>query len=215
MVATQDINVTKRSGELEKFDLEKFHKVCAWACEGVTGVSPSTLELKTQIQFHDRIKTTFIMDATIKAAADLISEETPNYQYVASRLINFKIRKEVYNYHTPCPIYYHVQKVVDAGFYDPHLLEWYSEDEFHAMDTFINHERDFNIVYVGMEQWRGKYLVKNRTTKEIYESPQMAYMLIAATLFHSYPKETRLKWVKNYYDAISQFDISLPTPNIS
>lgn len=211
MVAT-DINVIKRDGTVEAFDLEKFHKVCQWACEGITGVSPSTLELKTGIQFHDKIKTAFIMDATIKAAADLISEETPNYQYVASRLINFKLRKEVYNHHLPCSIFAHVNHVVDQGFYDKKLLEWYSEDDYKVMDTFINHERDFNIVYVGMEQWRGKYLVKNRITKQIYETPQMAYMLIAATLFHDYPVEARLKWVKNYYDAISLFDISLPTP---
>ena len=211
MVAT-DILVTKRSGEFEPFDLEKFHKVCAWACEGITGVSPSTLELTTQIQFHDKIKTTFIMDTTIKAAADLISEETPNYQYVASRLVNFKLRKEIYNNHIPSALYPHVVKTVKAGIYDEQLLEWFTEDEFNFMENFINHDRDFNIVYVGMEQWRGKYLAKNRVTKQLFETPQMAYILIAATLFHDYPKETRLKWIKNYYDAISQFDISLPTP---
>lgn len=211
MVAS-GINVIKRNGEFEHFDLDKFHKVCAWATEGITGVSPSTLELTTQIQFHDKIKTSFIMDATIKAAADLISEDTPNYQFVASRLVNFKLRKEIYNHHIPPPIYGHVKSVIDAGYYDKNLLKWFSESEWTIMENFINHDRDFNIVYVGMEQWRGKYLVRNRITKQIFETPQMAYMLIAATLFHDYPKETRMKWIKNYYDAISQFDISLPTP---
>lgn len=211
-MTNQKILVTKRNGEQEELDLEKFHKVAAWACEGITGVSSSELELKTQIQFHDKIKTSFIMEATIKAAADLISEETPNYQYVASRLVNFYLRKQVYNHHIPASIYEHTQKIVKEGYYDKQLLEWYDESEWVTMDAFINHERDFNIVYVGMEQWRGKYLVRNRTTGKLFETPQMAYMLIAATLFHNYPKDTRIKWVKNYYDAISQFDISLPTP---
>lgn len=207
-----EIQVTKRNGELEKIDLEKYHKVCSWACEGITGVSSSQLELKTQIQFHDKIKTSFIMEATIKAAADLISEETPNYQFVASKLINFHLRKQVYDHHIPTRLYDHVVKIVDKGYYTKELLEWFTEEEFDQLDTYINHDRDFNIVFAGMEQWRGKYLVKNRTTREIFETPQVALILISACLFAKYPKNTRMKWIKNYYDAISNFDISLPTP---
>ncbi len=206
------ITVIKRNGDVESLDLNKWHKVTLWATEGITGVSASELELRSNVQFHDRIKTSDIMELTIKSAADLISEETPNYQFVGSRLVNYHLRKQVYGQHEPIPLFEHVTKVISAGFYDPILLEQYTQTEFNHMDTFINHDRDFDIAYVGLEQMRGKYLVKNRATGEIFETPQMAYILIAATLFADYPKDTRLKWVKNYYDAISTFDISLPTP---
>jgi len=206
------IKVTKREGHTEDLDLEKLHKVVFWATQGITGVSASEVEIKSHIQFYNGIKTADIQETLIKSAADLISEETPNYQYVAGRLINYHLRKQVYNDYQPCTLLELVKKNVASGFYDRGLLETYSEDEWNTLDSKIDHARDENFTYVAMEQWRGKYLVQNRVTNEIFETPQMAYMLIAATLFQSYPADTRLRWVKDYYDAISLGDISLPTP---
>jgi ribonucleoside-diphosphate reductase alpha chain len=206
------IKVTKREGHTEVLDLEKLHKVVFWATEGITGVSASEVEIKSHIQFYNGIKTADIQETLIKSAADLINEETPNYQYVAGRLINYHLRKQVYNSYEPCSLLDLVNKNVASGFYDRGLLEAYSQDEWNTLDTYIHHDRDENFTYVAMEQWRGKYLVQNRVTGEIFETPQMAYILIAATLFQSYPSETRLRWVKDYYDAISLGDISLPTP---
>lgn len=207
-----DIRVTKRDGSFELVDVEKFNKVVSWACEGISNVSSSMVALNSQVQFYDKIKTSDLMETSIKAAADLITEDTPNYQYVAGRLINYHLRKQVYGCYSPLDLLTHIKKIVDLGYYDSDILNWYTDDEITTLDTYIDHERDYTIVYVGMEQFRGKYLVKNRVTGQIYETPQMAYMLIAMTLFRRYPKNTRLKWVKDYYDAISQFDISLPTP---
>jgi ribonucleoside-diphosphate reductase alpha chain len=206
------ITVTKRDGSKESLNLEKIHRVVFWATEGITGVSASEVEIKSHIQFYNGIKTATIQETLIKSAADLITEETPNYQYVAGRLINHHLRKEVYGDYTPWHLLRLVKFNVDLGFYDAGLLAAYTEDEWNQMDTFINHKRDENFTYVAMEQWRGKYLVQNRVHKQIFETPQMAYILIAATLFQSYPKDTRLQYVKDYYDAISLHDISLPTP---
>lgn len=206
------IQVTKRDGRKEPLDIEKLHKVVFYACEGITGVSPSEVEIKSQIQFYNGIKTEEIQETLIKAAADLISEQTPNYQYVGGRLINYGLRKEVYNGYEPCTVFELVERNTDRGFYDPELITWYNKDEWDRINGFVKHERDENLTYVAMEQLRGKYLVQNRVTGEIFETPQMCYILIAATLFKSYPKETRLHWIKEYYDAISLHDISLPTP---
>ena len=206
------IQVTKREGHKEVLDLEKLHKVVFWATQGITGVSASEVEIKSHIQFYTGIKTADIQETLIKSAADLISEDTPNYQYVAGRLINYHLRKQVYNSYTPCSLIELVNKNVASGFYDRGLLESYTPDEWNTLNSYIHHDRDENFTYVAMEQWRGKYLVQNRVTGDIFETPQMAYMLIAATLFQYYPAETRLKWVKDYYDATSLGDISLPTP---
>jgi ribonucleoside-diphosphate reductase alpha chain len=206
------IQVTKREGHKEVLDLEKLHKVVFWATQGITGVSASEVEIKSHIQFYNGIKTADIQETLIKSAADLISEDTPNYQYVAGRLINYHLRKQVYNDYTPWPLLQLVNRNVESGFYDTGLLAAYSAEEWETMDSYIHHDRDENFTYVAMEQWRGKYLVQNRVTGDIFETPQIAYMLIAATLFQTYPKETRLKWVKDYYDAVSLGDISLPTP---
>ena len=206
------IQVTKRDGGKEPLNLEKLHKVVFWATEGITGVSASEVEIKSHIQFYNGIETSAIQETLIKSAADLISEETPNYQYVAGRLINYHLRKQVYGDYTPWPLLDLVKKNAEAGFYDAGLLAAYTEEEWTTLDSYIKHERDENFTYVAMEQWRGKYLVQNRVTNEIFETPQVAYLLIAATLFQSYPKETRLQWVKDYYDGISLHDISLPTP---
>jgi ribonucleoside-diphosphate reductase alpha chain len=206
------IQVTKREGHRENLDLEKLHKVVFWATQGITNVSASEVEIKSHIQFYNGIKTADIQETLIKSAADLISEETPNYQYVAGRLINYHLRKQIYNNYQPWPLLQLVQRNVESGFYDRGLLQAYSEEEWNTLNGYIDHKRDENFTYVAMEQWRGKYLVQNRVTGEIFETPQMAYMLIAATLFQSYPTDTRLRWVKDYYDAISSGDISLPTP---
>ena len=207
-----EIQVIKRDGDKEGLDLEKMHKVVFFACDGIAGVSPSEVEIKSHIQFYDGITSSEIQETLIKSAADLINEDTPNYQWVAGNLVNYHLRKMVYNSFEPVHVLDLVKKNVERGFYDPSLLEDYSADEWETINNYIKHDRDFNISYVGMEQFRGKYLVQNRVTKDVFETPQMAYMLIAATLFSSYPKETRMKWVKDYYDAISNFDISLPTP---
>ena len=206
------IHIVKRNGEKEELDLEKMHKVVFEACNNINNVSASEVELKSHIQFYSGMTSSEIQETLIKAAAELISEDTPNYQWVAGNLINYHIRKEVYNDFAPCHILAQVERNVKSGFYDKALLEDYSVEEWEKINTFIKHERDFDITYVGMEQFRGKYLVQNRVTGAIYETPQMAYMLIAATLFSKYPEEERLKWIKDYYDAISTFDISLPTP---
>ena len=206
------IQVIKRNGIKEELDIEKMHKVVMWATEGITGVSASEVELKSHIQFYTGIKTGDIQETLIKSAADLISEETPNYQYVAGRLINYHLRKQVYGDYAPWPLLKLVEHNVESGFYDRGLLEAYDTDEWEKLDSYIKHERDETFTYVAMEQWRGKYLVQNRVTGEMFETPQMAYMLIAATLFQDYPKDIRLKWVHDYYDAISNFDVSLPTP---
>ena len=207
-----EIQVIKRDGIKEPLDLEKMHKVVMFACEDIAGVSASEVELKSHIQFYDGIKSEEIQETLIKAAADLISEETPNYQWVAGNLVNYHLRKMVYNDFNPWPIYKIIKKNVELGFYDSALLEDYTKEEWDEINDFIKHDRDFNIAYVGMEQFRGKYLAQNRVTGKHFETPQITYALISATLFSQYPKETRLKYVKDYYDAVSNFDISLPTP---
>ena len=204
--------VTKRDGSKEELDIEKLHKVVFHACDDITGVSPSEVEIKSQIQFYNGITTTEIQETLIKAAADLITEETPNYQFVGGRLINYQLRKEVYGGYEPCSVKELVVRNTERGFYDEELLEQYNDEEWDTINGFVKHERDENLTYVAMEQLRGKYLVQNRVTGEIFETPQMCYVLIAATLFQNYPKETRMQWVKDYYNAISQHDISLPTP---
>ena len=209
------IMVRKRNGVLEPLDLEKMHKVVFWATRGIENVSASEVEIRSQIQFYDGIKTSDVQETLIKSAADLISEDTPNYQYVAGRLINYHLRKEVYKSYSPSSLLELVNKNVAKGFYDAQILEAYSEAEWFELDSYIKHERDENFAYVAMEQWRGKYLIQNRVTGEIFETPQMAYMLIAATLFQSYDKAIRLSWIKKYYDQASLGNISLPTPVMS
>ena len=206
------IQVIKRDGSKEPLDLDKLHTVVNYACQDITGVSASEVEIRSHLQFYDGIKSVDIQETIIKSTADLISEETPGYQYVAGRLINYHVRKQVYNAFTPWHLYKLVKRNVDIGMYDPALLTDWSEEEWNQLDGYIKHDRDETLTYAGMEQFRGKYLVQNRVTKEIYETPQMAYMCIAVTLFGGYPKETRMKWVKDYYDAISTYVISLPTP---
>ena len=209
---SKEIQIVKRDGRKEQLDLDKLHTVVFHACEGITGVSPSEVEIKSHIQFYNGITSSDIQETLIKSASDLISEETPNYQYVAGRLVNYHLRKNVYNHFTPDTLINVINKNIERGFYDPAILTSYTIDEINTMDNYIDHTRDNNLTYAAMEQFRGKYLVQNRATSDIFETPQIAYILIAATLFSDYPAETRMQYVKDYYDAISNFDISLPTP---
>ena len=212
---TQPLTVTKRDGRKESIDLEKIHRVLDWAAEGLEHVSVSQVELKSHIQFYDGIKTEDIHETVIKAAADLISEQTPDYQYMAARLAVFHLRKKAYGQFEPPKLFDHVSNLVQKGKYDHHLLEDYTAEEFAIMDGFIEHWRDMNFSYAAVKQLEGKYLVQNRVTGEIYESAQFLYILIAACLFARYPKETRLSYIQRFYDAVSTFKISLPTPIMS
>ena len=214
MIGTNNmtIKVTKRNGDSQEFDLEKVHKVLEWATDGISGVSMSEIELKSNIQLYDKIPAYDIHELLIKSASELISEHTPNYQFVAARLISYKLRKEVYGEYTPWSLNKLIAYNVSSGVYDAGILEKYTEEELNELGSYIKHERDDTFTYAGMEQFRGKYLVQDRKTKEHYETPQMLYMMVSATLFSNYPTEERMKYVKDYYDAISQFYISLPTP---
>lgn len=208
----KDIMVIKRDESREPLNLEKIHQVLTWACEDIKGVSVSEIELRCQFKFFDGMKTTDIHETLIKTTADLISEDTPNYQFVATKLTNFNLRKEVYGQHEPWALQKIVERNVALGFYTSELIEWYTDEDWAKMNKFIRHDRDFTIAYAGMNQFLGKYLVQNRVKKKYFETPQVAYMLIAATLFHKYPNETRIKYVRDYYNALSNFDISIPTP---
>ncbi|CAI0752028.1 Ribonucleoside-diphosphate reductase 1 subunit alpha [Serratia quinivorans] len=211
----QSLLVTKRDGRKERINLDKIHRVIDWAAEGLNNVSVSQVELRSHIQFYDGIKTADIHETIIKAAADLISRDAPDYQYLAARLAIFHLRKKAYGQFEPPKLLAHVTRMVEMGKYDKHLLEDYTTEEFEQMDSFIDHWRDMNFSYAAVKQLEGKYLVQNRVSGEIYESAQFLYILVAACLFSNYPRDTRLDYVKRFYDAISTFKISLPTPIMS
>ncbi|AFP84528.1 class 1a ribonucleoside-diphosphate reductase subunit alpha [secondary endosymbiont of Ctenarytaina eucalypti] len=211
----QIILVTKRDGRKEEINLDKIHRVIDWAAEGLENVSVSQVELRSHIQFYEGIKTSDIQETIIKAAADLISHEAPDYQYLAARLAVFHLRKKAYGCFEPPRLYDHVSRLVSMGKYDKHLLTDYSADDFDQMDAVIDHWRDMKFSYAAVKQLEGKYLAQNRVTGKIYESAQFLYMLVAACLFSSYPRTTRLDYVKRFYEAVSTFKISLPTPIMS
>ena len=211
----KNLSVTKRNGKKEPIDLDKIHRVITWAAEGLNNVSVSQVELNSHIQFYDGIRTDDIHETIIKAAADLISEESPDYQYLAAHLAVFHLRKRAYQRFTPPSVFEHVSKMVTKGKYDAHLLEDYTKQEFEEMNQFIDHKRDLNFSYAAVKQLEGKYLIQNRVTGEIYESAQFLYLLVSACLFADYDKDVRLDYVKRFYDATSQFKISLPTPIMS
>lgn len=215
MTHIDNIKVTKRDGRLEPIDLDKIHKVIEWAAHDLDNVSVSQVELKSHIQFYDGIRTRDIHETIIKSAADLISETTPDYQYLAARLAIFHLRKIAYNKFTPPHLYDHVKTLTDAGKYDEHILADYSRAEFDELEEYLDHWRDMNLAYAAVEQMAGKYLVQDRVTKTVYESPQFLYMLVGMCLFANYEKSERLSYVKRFYDATSQFKISLPTPIMS
>ncbi|MBE0379049.1 class 1a ribonucleoside-diphosphate reductase subunit alpha [Pseudoalteromonas prydzensis] len=208
----QQLSVSKRDGRKESLDLDKIHRVIAWAAEGLNNVSVSQVELKSHIQFYDGIRTEDIHETIIKAAADQISKESPDYQYLAARLAVFHLRKKAYGQFEPPRLYDHIVKLVEDKRYDAHLLADYTEQEIDQLDEYLDHARDLNFSYAAVKQLEGKYLVQNRVTGKIYESAQFLYILVAASLFSDYPKETRLDYIKRFYDAVSMFKISLPTP---
>nr|WP_299039647.1 class 1a ribonucleoside-diphosphate reductase subunit alpha [uncultured Psychrobacter sp.] len=215
MTHIDNIQVTKRDGRLEPIDLDKIHKVIEWAAHDLDNVSVSQVELKSHIQFYEGIKTRDIHETIIKSAADLISEDTPDYQYLAARLAIFHLRKIAYNQFEPPHLFDHVTTLTEAGKYDEHILADYSRSEFDELEAYLDHWRDMNLAYAAVEQMAGKYLVQDRVTKTVYESPQFLYMLVGMCLFANYDKTERLSYVKRFYDATSQFKISLPTPIMS
>lgn len=215
MTKYESMNATKRDGRREPINLDKIHRVIDWAAQGLDNVSVSQVELKSHIQFYDGIRTDVIHETIIKSAADLISEETPDYQYLAARLSIFHLRKIAYGQFEPPHLFDHVTKLTEMGKYDQHLLADYSRAEFDELNEHIDHWRDMNFSYAAVKQLEGKYLVQNRVTKKIYESPQFLYILVAMCLFAKYEGKARLEYIKRFYDAVSTFKISLPTPIMS
>ena len=213
-MGNESINVKKRKDRgTEPLNIEKIHEMVEYACEDITGVSSSQVEMKSGLQFYDGITTDDIQQILVKSAADLIDLNNPNYTYVASRLLLYSLRKQVIGKLWDHPhLYDHVKKVVELGLYDKEILENYQRKDFDRMENWINHNRDYDFTYAGLRQVIDKYLVQDRSTNQVYETPQFMYMLISATLFAKYPKETRMSYVKKYYDAISQFKINIPTP---
>ena len=206
------INVTKRDGTKEPIDINKMSKVLEWASEDLEGVSASQVELNTRIQFYEGITSEDIQKTLIKTSADLITADNPNYQYMAARLAMFHLRKVAYGEFTPPTLQAHIERMIEKGLYDKDISRQYTEDELTTCDSYISHSRDMLLSYSAVKQLEGKYLVQDRTTKRVYETPQMLYMMVAMVLFMKYPKATRLAYVKKFYDAASTFKISLPTP---
>ena len=205
--------VVKRNGTIQPLNLEKMHVMVDQACEGLAGVSASQVEIQSGIQFYDGISTAEIQEILIKSASDLIDLDHPNYQYVAARLLLFSVKKSLYGriHETPM-LKDHVIKCVDKGIYDEEILTLYDDEEFDKLQSIIDHERDYLFTYAGLRQIVDKYLVQDRSSGALYETPQFMYLLISATIFSKYPKEVRLDYVKRYYDAISRHKINIPTP---
>ena len=208
----QEILVTKRDGSKESIDFEKIHRVVHWASQDLENISVSQVEINAQLAFFDGIKTEDIHETIIKSAADLISTDVPDYQYLAARLAIFHLRKKAFKSFTPPSLIDHVTKLTNLGIYDKDILNKYNASEFEEFNNYIDHWRDMNFSYAAVKQLEGKYLVQNRVTGEIHESPQMLYMLVGMCLFQEYKGKSRIKIVKRFYDASSNFKISLPTP---
>ena len=205
--------VKKRDGRIEPLDLDKMHLMVDEACQGLAGVSASQVEMKSGIQFYDGITTEEIQEILIRAASDLIDLDHPNYQFVAARLLLFAVRKQIYGKMRELPsLEQHIYNCVNQEVYDPEIFTKYSKEEITRVNNFIDHERDFLFTYAGLRQVVDKYLVQDRSTGGVYETPQFMYIMIALTIFQEYPKETRLSYVKRYYDAISKHKINIPTP---
>jgi len=206
-------NVVKRNGSVEGLDLNKLHLMVEEACKDLAGVSASQVEMQSGIQFYDGITTGEVQEILIRSASDLIDLEHPNYQFVAARLLLFALRKQLFGRMHECPnVLEHTQKCVELGIYDAEILSLYNAEEFEKLQSFIDHGRDYLFTYAGLRQVVDKYLVQDRSSGQVYETPQFMYLLIAATIFSKYPKETRLDYVKRYYDAISKHKINIPTP---
>jgi ribonucleoside-diphosphate reductase alpha chain len=201
------MQVRKRNGEKEIFSVEKIHKVVMWGTKDINGVSFSDIEMNANLSLYDGISSEEIHQILIKSANDLISTSSPNYQYVAARLLNMHLRKDVWGCgEHPTDFLLFLQRNVDNGIYDPSFLEKWKESEIDSLGKYISHSRDDMFTYAGLQQLIDKYLVKNRSTGVIYETPQFAYMCIAMCLFDT------LDEVKKAYDCYSTFKINLPTP---
>ena len=207
------IKVKKRSGHVEQIDLDKMHLMVDEACKNLAGVSASQVEIQSGIQFYDGITTSEIQEILIRSASDLIDLEHPNYQFVAARLLLFAVRKQLYGKMQELPhLEKHITDCVNAEVYDSDIYNKYSKEEIDTVNSFIRHDRDYLFTYAGLRQVVDKYLVQDRSTGGVYETPQFMYVMIALTIFAEYPKETRLSYVKRYYDAISRHRINIPTP---
>ena len=210
------IKVKKRNGTVEALNLDKIHKMVEEACEGLgSGVSASQVEMNSGLQFFDGIETKDIQEILVRSASDLISLDNPNYQFVAARLLLFAVRKQVFGsdwVHGHPGVFDHASRCVSKGVYDHDILGKYSSEEWAKIDSWIDHDRDMLFTYAGLRQVVDKYLVQDRSSGELYETPQYMYMMIAVTLFQNYPQETRLDYVRRYYNAISKHKINIPTP---
>jgi ribonucleoside-diphosphate reductase alpha chain len=205
--------VVKRNGKTEPLDLNKLHVMVEEACKDLAGVSASQVEMQSGIQFFDGISTAEIQEILIRSASDLIDLDHPNYQFVAARLLLFSIRKQLYGrMHEVPTVKQHVDQCIKKGVYDAEIADLYTDEEFDKLQSMIDHGRDYLFTYAGLRQVVDKYLVQDRSTGTLYETPQFMYLMIAATIFSKYPKETRLDYVKRYYDAISKHKINIPTP---
>jgi len=206
------IQIVKRSGKKEPINIDKIHKVVEFACEGLAGVSSSQIEMNANLQFYDGMPTSDIQEILVRSANDLISLDNPNYQYAAARLLSYGVNKDVFGEYTAITLQKNIELNIERNVYDPEILEKYTTDEIATLDSYIRHKRDENFTYAGLRQVVDKYLCQDRSNGQIFETPQFMYMMIAATLFANYPAETRMHYVRRYYDATSLFKINIPTP---
>jgi len=206
------IMIVKRNGNREQLNIDKIHKVVEHACEGLAGVSSSLIEMNANIQFYDGMSTDEIQEILVRSANDLISLDAPNYQFAAARLLSYGLYKQVFGQFESVSFIDIIKANIERKVYDSSILDFYTEEEIARMDSYIHHKRDENFTYAGIRQVVDKYLVQDRSSGEIFETPQFMYMMIAATLFHNYPKEIRMHYVRRYYDATSLFKVNIPTP---
>ena len=206
------IHIVKRSGDKEPINIDKIHKVVEHACEGLAGVSSSQIEMNANIQFYDGMSTNEIQEVLVRSANDLISLDAPNYQYAAARLLSYGVNKMVFGEYNAISLQENIDKNIERGVYDAEILEKYTAEEIATLDSYIRHKRDENFTYAGLRQVVDKYLCQDRSSGEIFETPQFMYIMIAATLFANYPVETRMHYVRRYYDATSLFKVNIPTP---
>ena len=207
-----NIYIVKRNGQKEELNIDKIHKVVEFACEGLAGVSSSQIEMNANIQFYDGMSTTEIQEILVKSANDLISLDNPNYQFAAARLLMYGTYKQVFGDYKTIPLKDMIKVNIERGVYDSQILDMYSDEELTRLDAYMHHRRDENFTYAGLRQVVDKYLCQDRSSGDLFETPQYMYMMIAATLFANYPKEDRLYYVRRYYDATSLFKINIPTP---
>ena len=204
--------IVKRDGTKESLNIDKIHKVVEHACENLAGVSSSQIEMNANLQFYDGMTTAEIQEILVRSANDLINLDVPNYQYAAARLLSYSVNKQVFGEYEAISLKQMIDLNIDRGVYDPAILDSYTTEELNRLDSYIHHKRDENFTYAGLRQVVDKYLCQDRSSDQIFETPQFMYMMIAATLFAQYPKETRMHYVRRYYDATSLFKINIPTP---